>query len=126
MSKKNAVALDKIGICTSVFCMVHCLAVPVLFILGMDTLLLAVDQEWVEMTIIGVSLLIGLIAFMGGYLRHRQHFILVLFVAGFLLLVNGEAVAGSWQSLGLSIAGAATIAYAHFQNLRWKHQAAAN
>ena len=126
MIKKNAVAIDKLGVCTSAFCMLHCLAVPLLVIFGLDSLLFAIDQEWIELTIIGASLVIGLVSFMGGFIQHRQHFVPVLFVAGFLLLVNGEAVAGSWQAAGLSIAGAAVIAYAHIQNLRLKNRVANN
>lgn len=112
--------LDKIGICTSAVCMVHCLSIPLFLIFGFDTLLIAFDQEWIEWIIIASALVIGLLSFIGGFLRHRQHFVPVLFVAGFLLIINGESVAHSWLSVSLSIAGALVIAYAHLQNLKWK------
>lgn len=124
MSKKQlTILLDKLGMCTSMICMLHCLSIPLFFILGFDTLLRVVDQEWVESAIIAFALAIGLISFMGGFFRHRQHFIPVLFVAGFLLLVNGEAVSQTWLALVLSTTGAIIIAYAHFQNLKWKRRA---
>ena len=114
---------DRIGICTSVICMIHCLAIPFLLLFGFESMLRWVDQEWIEWTIIVVAVLIGLISFLGGFLKHRQHFIPVLFVAGFLLIINGEAVDHMWISLILSLAGAFVIIYAHVQNLKWKNHA---
>ncbi len=115
--------MDKLGMCTSFICIIHCLSIPIFLLFGFDVLIRAVDQEWIEGLIIGLSLLIGLISFVGGYISHKQHFIPVLFIAGFLLLVNGESVASEWVSLGLSISGALVIAYTHFQNLKWKRYA---
>ncbi|MEO1654856.1 MAG: hypothetical protein AAFU64_15015, partial [Bacteroidota bacterium] len=60
-----------------------------------------------------------------GFLQHKQHFIPVLFVAGFLLIVNGESVGSLWLAAVLSVSGAAIIAYAHVQNLKWKRRALA-
>ena len=120
--KKNLV-LDRIGMCTSVVCMIHCLAIPFFLIFGFDSMLRLIDQEWIELAIIGFALIIGIFSFIGGFVSHRQHFIPVLFIAGFLLIVNGEAIEESWVSLSLSLAGAFIIIYAHFQNLKWKRHA---
>ena len=120
---KKALVLDRIGMCTSVICMVHCLAIPLFFLFGLDTLLRVLDQEWIEWTIIFSALVIGVVSFLGGYLTHRQHFVPVLFVAGFLLIVNGESVAHAWVSVGLSVSGAVVIAYAHIQNLKLRRYA---
>ncbi len=119
MSKLQYV-LDKIGICTSVVCLLHCLSIPVFLLFGMDVVLRSINQEWVEWTIIGLALVIGIVSFLGGFITHRQHYVPVLYVAGFLLLVNGEAVVTTWVSLTLTIAGSMVIAYAHVQNLKWK------
>lgn len=116
-------SLDKIGMCTSVICMIHCLSIPIFLLFGFDALHRLIDQEWIELAIIAFALIIGIFSFLGGFLTHRQHFIPVLFIAGFLLIVNGESVAHPWVSLSLSIAGALVIAYAHFQNLKWKRHA---
>jgi len=120
------ILLDKIGMCTSAICMVHCLAIPLFLIFGLDSSLRFIDQEWIEMTLILSALIIGLVSFLGGFLAHRQHFIPVLFISGFLLLVNGESVADTLISVILSVAGAAVILYAHTQNLRWKRHAVAH
>jgi len=117
---KSSLLADKLGICASVTCLIHCLITPCLFILGFDTLLHSLDQEWVETGLILSSFSIGVYAFIRGFLSHRQHFVPVLFLAGFLLLVNGEAVSNTWLALILSITGALIIIYAHCQNLKWK------
>ena len=112
--------------CTSAICMIHCLIVPFLLIFGFDSVLKFVDQEWIEWTIILFALFVGAISFIGGFRSHKQHFIPVLFVAGFLLLINGESVSTTWLSTSLSIAGALVIAYAHILNLRWRQHAYTN
>lgn len=106
--------------CTSVVCMVHCLSIPFFLLFGFDTVHRVIDQKWIEWMIIAIALTIGIASFLGGFIAHKQHFIAVLFVAGFLLLVNGESVGHAGISLGLSISGALVIAYAHVQNLKWK------
>lgn len=125
MSKNQLVVLDKVGMCTSLICMIHCLSIPLFIILGFDTALRFFDQEWVELMIITTAFIIGMISFLGGFMKHRQHFIPVLFVAGFLLIVNGESVLNEWTSVSLSVAGALVIGYAHFQNLRWRRHVSA-
>ncbi len=125
INPKESISLDRAGVCASMLCMVHCILVPVLFVLGVDSIIWMIDQEWIELTFIGLSLTIGLISFLGGYVRHKQHFVPVLFVAGFLLLVNGEAVSSLWLAMSLSVAGATVIAYAHIQNIKWKNHASA-
>ena len=114
MNKKFGI--DQLGMCTSALCIIHCMAVPFLLILGMDTLFWWTESEAVELFLIGLSLMIGIMASVRGYLRHRQHFIPVLFLAGILLLINGESVSKEWLGLLLSTLGAGIIIYAHFNN----------
>ncbi len=121
MSNKTiAITLDKIGICTSIICMLHCAVVPVVLILGADSLLWFTELEWVEHLVIGCSLLIGLLSFIGGYRKHGQHFVPVLFIAGFLLLVSSDSIVSDWLAVLLSVAGALIIIYAHLENMKWK------
>jgi hypothetical protein len=82
-----------------------------------------IESEWIEWTIIAVALLIGVISFLGGYLAHRKLHIPILFVAGFLLIINGESLQNEWISLTLSVSGALLIIYAHFHNLQNKRYA---
>lgn len=114
---------DKIGICVSFFCLVHCLSIPLFLLFGFDSILRFIDQEWLEWSIIIFALCIGVVSFLGGFMAHKQHFISVLFVAGFLLLVNGESITNTLTSISLSISGVLVIIYAHVQNLKWKRYA---
>lgn len=116
--------IDQLGMCTSVLCMIHCMAMPLLLILGMDTLLWWTENEAFELTLIGLSLLIGSISFVGGYKRHKQHFVPVLFIAGVLLMINGESVGQEWLHISLSVGGAAIIIYAHFNNYQLRRYVA--
>ena len=123
---KRKTQIDRLGMCASALCIMHCIAVPILLIFGVDSLLWWLEQEALELFLIGLSLTIGLVSFAAGYLRHKQHFVPVLFVAGFLLLVNGESVGHGWVAVGLSVSGALVIAFAHVENLKWKRYASAS
>lgn len=120
MKEPTRPTMDLMGICTSFICMIHCISIPLLVILGFDSVLWMIDNEWVEMGILFASLLIGSIAFFRGYLLHRQRFIPLLFAIGFLLIANGESVAPEWLGILVAIFGATLIAIAHFQNLKWR------
>ena len=121
--KQGILSLDRLGMCACFICMVHCLAVPLLLIIGLESALAWVEQEWIEHTLLFSSLVIGLMAFWGGFRKHKQHYIPILFVAGFLLLLNGEGVVNTTLGIILSVSGASLIAYAHIQNLKWKAHA---
>lgn len=116
-------SLDVVGMCTSIICMIHCIAIPVLFILGIDSLLALIDQEWIELTIIGISLVIGLSSFIWGYIQHKRLIIPILFLVGFVFILKGESIPPEWFGFSISIVGAFIIAYAHLQNLKWKKYA---
>ncbi|HHP7242825.1 MAG TPA: MerC domain-containing protein [Cyclobacteriaceae bacterium] len=119
-SNSRLIFLDKLGMCTSVVCMAHCMAIPFLFIFGLDSTLSVIDNEFLELMIIFTSLAIGLVSFIRGFIQHRQHFILVLFIAGFFLIVSGERIHETWSSASISVIGAMVITYAHFQNITYK------
>jgi len=77
-------------------------------------------SEGIGPVLICFSTIICLYVLLQGFLIQLQQFLLVLFVVGFLILVNGEASATIWQALCLSIVGALVSVYAHFQNLKLK------
>ena len=124
MNKKlQFISLDKIGMCASAVCAVHCLLIPFFLIFGLEGMLWWIDNEWVELLIISITVSVGSVSFILGYRKHRQHFVPVLFVAGLLLIVNGEAVSQEWLGATLSILGAVILIYAHFNNLQLRQHA---
>lgn len=120
---KKTVILDKIGMCTSVLCIIHCLSIPLFLVFGFDSMLRLIEKEWIEWVIIAIALLIGVVSFLGGYLVHRKDYIPILFIAGFLLIISGESISNEWLSLTLSVSGASLIIYSHFKNLMFKQYA---
>ncbi len=67
---KKKFGIDQLGICTSALCIIHCIAMPFLLILGLDTLLWWTEVDFIEITLIGLSLFIGSVSFINGYRRH--------------------------------------------------------
>ncbi|MEN0004803.1 MAG: MerC domain-containing protein [Bacteroidota bacterium] len=125
MNKNLAILLDKLGICASILCMLHCVALPALLIIGGDSILRVLHQEWLEILILSLSLVIGLLAFIPGYLAHRQHALPLLFVGGFaLIIVSHTLFHHGWFSVVLTVIGALAIATAHLLNLRAKNSLA--
>lgn len=120
MKRPAQSTMDLMGICTSFICMIHCISIPLLVIVGFDSVLWMIDNEWVEMAILFASLLIGGIAFFQGYLLHRRRFIPLLFVAGFLLIAKGELIDPEWLGIMVAVFGTILIVIAHFQNLKWR------
>jgi 4-amino-4-deoxy-L-arabinose transferase-like glycosyltransferase len=117
---KLTILLDKLGVCASALCMVHCLAMPVLLLVGVDSVLRFTQQEWIEWVIIALALLIGIASFAAGYVKHKKHYVVVLFLAGFLLIINGEMLESTVMATVLPVAGSVVIVYAHVQNLHLK------
>ncbi len=124
MTRKNNLKVDKLGMCASAACMLHCLAVPIIFVFGLDATLWWIDQEWIEWSMIGLTLIIGLVSFLGGYRLHKQHFVPVLFLAGLLLMINGEHVGHEWIGITLSCIGASIVIYAHVHNYQLRRHVA--
>nr|WP_295868518.1 MerC domain-containing protein [uncultured Chitinophaga sp.] len=112
--------LDTIGIGASMLCAVHCAVLPLLFaalpLLGMEI----AENDVLEYCLLLFSFLIGCLALGQGYLRHHRRLLpLLLFVAGFALLLAGhfwtEAAAAEYTLICI---GAGAIVSAHLLNQR--------
>ncbi|MCW3487673.1 MerC domain-containing protein [Chitinophaga nivalis] len=118
--------LDTLGIGASLLCAVHCALLPL--VLTMLPLLGAAlpENEWLEYALLSGSFVIGCLALGRGYFRHHRRIRpLLLFSAGFVLLVCGHfiAPADGWEPLPIAI-GALMIIAAHLLNLRGCKQCA--
>ncbi len=119
----NRLNLDKIGVCASALCALHCAVTPVLFVLvGSLGALSFLENEFLETLLIGTTLVIGCISIGIAYIKHRKHHIAWLFVSGLLLLLGAEMATLLWVSVSSSIIGGLLIACAHVQNLKFKAQ----
>ncbi len=73
MKKHARSSIHLHGICNTVICKGHCLSVPFLFLLGMDSRLIAIEQGWIEWSIILVALLIGVVGFLHESFMNYAH-----------------------------------------------------
>lgn len=110
--------LDKIGMTASTFCAIHCAVVP--FIISTLPLwgLGFLAEEWVEISMIVLALMIGMWSLGLSWRKHRKMAALLIFAAGFAFIGMGHAFGhGSDEHLFLS-AGGLTVALAHYVNWR--------
>ena len=115
--------LDKVGMCVSSACAVHCTVMPLIFIysstLGVFSF---IESPVVEVLILAATVLVGGISLIPTAIRYRQFYMLVLFISGILLVINSEVTAEVWSKITLSVAGGLLMAYAHFENLKLKNR----
>lgn len=117
--------LDFVSIVVSVLCVVHCIGLPILFstlpLWGMEVL----ENGYIEVASILLTLVAGGEAIRKGYVRyHRSVSIVVLFLLGFSLMTGANfVVAPVWEML-LKGSGALFVVGAHLTN--WKKSRTCN
>lgn len=117
--------LDFVSIVVSVLCVVHCIGLPILFstlpLWGMEIL----ENRFIELASIMLTLVAGGEAIRKGYVRyHRSVSIVVLFLLGFSLMTGANfVVAPVWEML-LKGSGALFVVGAHLTN--WKKSRTCN
>jgi len=102
---------DKLGIWTSVICLIHCLVFPLLA--TTFPLFLNLDEK-VELFLIGMALLIGAISFMDNVIKHKYYLSLILFISGFLSIL-GSVI---HESETLHLIGLFVLISAHYLNYK--------
>jgi len=110
---------DAIGIGASLACAVHCVLLPVIFttfsLFGIEIL----ENTFLEVLTVSVSMTAGGWAIWKGYMRlHRQKAVLVYFAAGLLLMIGGNFVNIVPLEMALKISGAILLITAHIRNWR--------
>ena len=114
----NSDRLDHLGIAASVACAIHCALLPfvisILPLIGLEFL----ANTWVEITMIGLSVIIGIWSLTKSLHHHRNIIPIILLVLGFTLIANGHFL---WQEMEAILVplGGITIAVAHYIN--WKY-----
>jgi len=111
--------LDRIGITASTLCAIHCAALPflitVLPLWGLGFL----ANEAVEITMIALSLVIGIWSLSSAYRKqHRRITPILVLITGFACIALGHFSGIEWLEPILIPIGGFTIAAAHYINLR--------
>lgn len=102
---------DKIGIWTSIICLIHCLIFPILA--TTFPIFLKLD-ETTEMILLGMAVFIGSFTFMDNVIKHKYYTSLILFIAGFIAI----CVSIIHHSEILHIIGLFTFIIAHYLNYK--------
>ncbi len=117
-------SLDTIGFWASAGCSVHCLAVPILLSISAFSHFAFLNQPYVEISIIALSVFLGLGSIVPSYFRyHRKFSALYLLTVGFSLISLSRIVDNVVWEILLTSAGAALVAVAHISNHRLCKQA---
>ncbi len=117
-SSRYKFLLDKIGICTSSVCIVHCALLPLFLIFGSTSTGMLLEIEWLETLILSLAAIIGAVTFTTGYIRHKKSFVPILFISGLMLLINGEMISFTWLATIVTLLGSFVIIYAHYENVK--------
>ncbi|SEA78676.1 MerC domain-containing protein [Pedobacter hartonius] len=110
--------LDHLGMAASIACAIHCAALPLVItalpLLGLEFL----ANTGVEISMICLSLIVGIYSLRISYPKHRKVLPVLVLVTGFLLIAAGHFIFESLEALIVPLGGF-TIAAAHLIN--WKY-----
>lgn len=111
---------DIAGISASLLCILHCIAVP--FFIAVVPALAATEKQTHGVLALTI-LLLGMLAFVSGYRRHRNKSIPATGVAGvfmlFVALLLPETQSAETMETLLVVVGGMTLISAHLRNAYW-------
>lgn len=102
---------DKIGIWTSLICLIHCLVLP-LFVTVIP--FLSGLSQPMEIFLIGVAFVIGLLSFIDNYIKHKYIRPLLIFIGGFIQISISHYLDVEW----INITGLVSLIVAHWINYK--------
>jgi len=102
---------DKIGIWTSLICLIHCLVFPLLATIF--PIFLQID-EGMELFLLSMAFVIGGLSFMDNVIKHKYFTSLILFFSGFLAIFG--AIIHNYEPL--HIIGLVILIVAHYLNYK--------
>lgn len=118
---RNHARMDALGMLLSAFCALHCVALTALLVFsGPAAAFWRTGEDLTHVVMLTVVVPVSVVAFGGGWLRHRRADVVLLGATGALTLAAGALVAherfGAGADAALSIAGGAMLALAHWRN----------
>lgn len=110
--------LDKFGMTAAIACAIHCAALPFVIttlpLWGLNFL----AHSWVELGMIGLSLIIGLWSLSTAYPKHKKVLPVLVLIFGFALIATGHYWLEDLEAVLIPLGGF-TIATAHLFNWRY-------
>lgn len=109
--------LDRIGMWMSQFCLVHCVALPFLFVFF--PVLTFLHSEVFEWSFVGASGLIALFAMLQGYFYHKRSIPTLLAIVGFGIFIISHLY--GHEKVWMFVFAGAFIFGAHYVNHHFTH-----
>ncbi len=110
---------DRVGISTSILCIVHCLFTPVIIIFA-PFVGATLDSEWIHPLIVTIAIPVAVWALWNGYKHHRHISTVYLGVAG-VACIGAAMIFGQDHNateIVLMTAAGLLLSSAHYLNLR--------
>ena len=118
--KTLALPIDQIGMWTSGLCIVHCLLTPVLLSMSAVFAHFLPSEEWVHRLLAVFIALVGAIALVRGFRRHRRRRVICLMAGGlaciFLAAFQGDRFHSHVAEIGVTFLGSLLMISAHRLN----------
>jgi hypothetical protein len=114
--------IERAALSASLLCLIHCLALPLLFAaLPMLSKLLALPES-IHIWLLAFAVPASGLALVSGRARHGALYPLAVGAAGLALLAVGAlAVAATPAEAWVTVAGSLSLAFAHVANWRLRH-----
>lgn len=114
---------DKIGLCTSVLCLIHCMVPPLLMIFLPFNSFSFLEAEGVH-SILSIIVVISIIVAIYPTCKKHEHLDIVIFASlGILLVVGATFMAHHFERLHivLTMIGSIFLIIAHVKNIKVRH-----
>ena len=109
---------DAIGIVASFACAIHCVLLPILFttltLCGIELL----ENAYLEILTILVSMCAGSWALIKGCKKHGNRSLLLLFAGGLVCMITGNLLAAEYAEIVCKLTGSILIIIAHLKNVK--------
>jgi uncharacterized membrane protein YfcA len=113
-------AVDRVGMFASAACFVHCLVTPVVFSLLAVYAHFLPSEEHTHRVLAIVVTVLGALAVLTGYRRHKRPSVLVLMTVGLALICTGaffgDRLPSHWYEVSITLAGSCCMIAAHRRN----------
>ncbi len=113
--------MDLVGVLASTLCMIHCLLLPLIFALLPVFARPLMENDLMHVSLAGFVLAFCLLAYIPGYLRHRDNRLIWIAVLGLMLVFFATFVARAWGEIveaAIITAGNTIIIFGHLLNRR--------
>ncbi|WP_263357850.1 MerC domain-containing protein [Acidicapsa ligni] len=111
---------DRLGIWASGLCVVHCILTPVLLSFSVVLAHLLPSEERVHRTLALTVAMLGAIALLRGFRKHRRARVLLLMAAGlgciFAAAWWGDLLPSHWAEVAITFLGSSLMITAHRMN----------